>query len=63
MADETAKADVLALARAAGLELAVNLFPDDVIEAAKEIEQERAELPAVDGVTEPWPPMHVRGRR
>jgi hypothetical protein len=52
--------DVLAVARAAGLEQAVRLFPDDVLAAAQALAQDRADLPAVDGCAEPWPPMRIR---
>jgi hypothetical protein len=52
--------DPLAVARAAGLDRCVDLFPDDVIAAAQAAAQDRAELPAIDGAAEPWPPMHIR---
>ena len=53
--------DPLAVARAAGLDKCVELFPDDVIAAAQGAAQDRAELPAVEGAAEPWPPMRIRG--
>jgi hypothetical protein len=52
--------DPLAVARAAGLDEAVRLFPDDVLAAAQALAQDRADLPAVDGCAEPWPPMRIR---
>jgi hypothetical protein len=55
--------DPLAVARAAGLDEAVRLFPDDVLAAAQALAQDRADLPAVDGCAEPWPPMHIRSER
>ena len=63
--DKTAKyqLDPLAVARAAGLDEAVRLFPDDVLAAAQALAQDRADLPAVDGAAEPWPPMHIRSER
>jgi hypothetical protein len=63
--DKTAKAglDPLAVARAAGLDQAVRLFPDDILAAEQATAQERADLPSIDGCAEPWPPMHVRSGR
>ena len=56
--------DVLAMARAAGLDQAVRRFPDDVAAAAQAAAQDRDDLPEVDGATaEPWPPMRIRSRR
>ena len=55
--------DALAVARAAGLDQCVDLFPDEVISAAQAAAQDRAELPAVDGAAEPWPPMRIRSGR
>jgi hypothetical protein len=67
MADnKTAKPgfDVLAVARAAGLEQAVSRFPDDVLAAAQAAAQDRDDMPAVDGAAaEPWPPMRIRSGR
>jgi hypothetical protein len=55
--------DVFAVAHAAGLDKAVELFPDCVADAARAAAQDRADMPEVDGVSEPWPPMQVRGGR
>jgi hypothetical protein len=55
--------DALAVARAAGLDKCVELFPDDVISAAQGAAQDRAELPAVEGAAEPWPPMRIRSEQ
>lgn len=53
--------DVLALARMAGLEKAVDEFPDDVIAAAKAAAHTRSTLPATcNSADEPWPPMRMR---
>jgi hypothetical protein len=66
MADDkttTADLDVLALARAAGLERVIEQFPDDLLDAARAVLQDRADLPTVDGCAEPWPPMRTRSGR
>ncbi len=52
--------DVDALARNAGLDLAVSQFPDDVAAAAQTAAQVRSTLLALDSAAEPWPPMRVR---
>jgi hypothetical protein len=52
--------DPLAVARAAGLDQVVDQFPDDVLVAAQALAQDRADLPAIDGCAEPWPPMRMR---
>lgn len=55
------KLDVLARARNAGLEQAVQEFPDDVIAAAQAAAHTRSALPANNNpVAEPWPPMRMR---
>jgi hypothetical protein len=63
--DDTARPriDPLAMARAAGLHEAVDRFPDDVVAAARAAAQDLADLPAVDGTAEPWPPMRAGGSR
>lgn len=55
------KIDVFTLALEAGLEKAVNEFPDDVIAAAQAAAQARGFLLAPNNpAAEPWPPMRVR---
>ncbi len=52
---------VLELARAAGLEKALLLFPDDVIAAARLARESAAGFTAPsDPAAEPWPPMSMR---
>ena len=49
---------MLGLARAAGLDRALELFPDDVAAAAKQASGNIAGFKApVDPRAEPWPPM------
>jgi len=52
--------ELLALARRAGLDIAVEKFPDDVIVAAESAAKARSaySLPD-DPVAEPWPPMRA----
>ncbi len=53
--------DALALARKAGLEKAMQEFPDDVIAAAQAAAHTRSALPATSNpAAEPWPPMRMR---
>jgi hypothetical protein len=53
--------DVLALARAAGLDKAVEQFPEDVRLAAQSAARARGTLPALDHANaETWPPMRIR---
>jgi hypothetical protein len=47
----------LAKAKAAGLDKAVAEFPDCVADAARAAALDLADVPAIDGTTEPWPPM------
>ena len=48
-----------AQARALGFGWALDLFRDDVIEAAQRAAAQRAQLdPPDDPACEPWPPMH-----
>jgi hypothetical protein len=59
-ADQTAL-DVYALAREAGLEIAVSQFPADVAAAAQAAAHARKGMPDLDNVVaEPWPPMRIR---
>ena len=52
--------DVLAQARAAGLDRAVDAFPQDVLAAAEAALQTRRSLrPPEDPTAEPWPPMRA----
>ena len=55
--------DIFALARAAGLHKAVDQFPDCVADAARAAAQDRADMPEVDGTSEPWPPLPIRSRQ
>ena len=55
--------DVFAQARAAGLDKAVEQFPDCVADAARAAAQDLADMPEIDGTTEPWPPMRMRSDR
>jgi len=55
--------DILALARAAGLGKAVDRFPDCVADAARAAAQDRNDMPEIDGVNEPWPPMRIGSER
>ena len=51
------------LARAAGLDLALQMFPDDVQAAAVQVAKQRQALQgAFSPVDEPWPPMQVPQR-
>lgn len=53
--------DANALARAAGLELAAERFPEDIAVAAQSAANARSSMPALDDpAAEPWPPMRVR---
>ena len=44
---------------AAGLDKAVERFPDCVADAARAAAQDRNDMPQIDGSSEPWPPMRV----
>ncbi len=49
------------LAEAAGLQLALRLFPDDVAAAAAQVTRQRQALQdSLPPQAEPWPPMQVR---
>ena len=50
----------LAMARAAGLDRALAEFSDCVADAARAAAQDLADMPAIEGVAEPWPSMRVR---
>ena len=53
--------DAYALAREAGLEIAVSQFPADVAAAAQAAAHARKAMPDLDNVVaEPWPPMRIR---
>jgi hypothetical protein len=63
MTDKNAQvldAATLAMARAAGLDLALAHYPDCVADAARAAAQDLADMPAIDGTAEPWPSMRVR---
>ena len=48
------------LAEAAGLQLALRMFPEDVVAAAAQVEKQRQALQdALPPQLEPWPPMIV----
>jgi len=54
-------ADIVALARAAGLDKALKNFPADISAAAHGASSARDTLPVQENVAaEPWPPMRVR---
>ncbi len=55
--------DVFATARAAGLGKAVEQFPDCVVDAAKAAAADLADMPQIEGTSEPWPAMAVRRGR
>jgi hypothetical protein len=55
--------DTLAKAQAAGLDKAAAEFPDCVADAARAAALDLADVPAIDGTAEPWPPMRIRSRR
>ena len=57
------KLDPFAVARAAGLDKAVAEFPECVADAARAAAQDLDDMPAIDGTTEPWPPMRIRRDR
>ena len=64
----TLNPDTLAKARAAGLDEALAAFPDCVADAARAAALDLADVPAIDGTTEPWPakhwpPMRIRSGR
>jgi len=55
--------DPLAVARAAGLDQAVDQFPGDVLAAAQSALRALKSCPAIDdAAAEPWPPMRIRRR-
>jgi len=56
--DKTAK--IFATARAAGLDKAIEQFPDDIINAAQAAAQDRDDMPAITNTQRPWPPMRMR---
>ena len=53
----------LLLAKAAGLDKAIAEFPDCVADAARAAALDLADVPPIDGSSEPWPPMSIRGHR
>lgn len=56
--------DVVAVARRAGLDVALDKYRDDIALAAKAAAQARDTLPAVSSAAEqPWPPVHMRKLR
>jgi len=65
MADATNKLspEVIAAARAAGLDKVLERFPDDIADAARSAATDLADLPSIDGASEPWPPMRIRTPR
>jgi hypothetical protein len=61
---ENNQIDALTLARAAGLDKAVEQFPGDVNLAAQSAIRARNSLPALDHAnSETWPPMRIRSGR
>lgn len=63
MSDKTnQEAEILAIARAAGLDTAIAEFRNDVLNAAKSAADARSSFtPTSDPVVEPWPPMKTGG--
>ena len=63
MSDKTDHdAEVLAIARAAGLDKAIAQFRNEVLGAAKSAADARnAFTPTADPAVEPWPPMKTGG--
>jgi hypothetical protein len=57
------KLDPITVARTAGLDRAVEQFPDDVLAAAQAAAQDLADVPTIDPTAEPWPPMRPRSAR
>jgi hypothetical protein len=55
--------ETLVKARAAGLDRAIVEFPDCVADAARAAALDLADVPPIDGSSEPWPPMSVRSGR
>ena len=54
------EAEVLAIARAAGLDKAIAQFKNDVLGAARSAADARSAFtPTADPTVEPWPPMNV----
>ena len=61
---DTLDPGTLAKARAAGLDKALAAFPDCVADAARAAALDLADVPAIDGTTEPcWPSTRGRGGR
>ena len=54
---------IAAAARAQGLDKALAEFPACVADAARAAALDLADMPAVDGTSEPWPAMRVRSAR
>ncbi len=55
--------ETLAKARSAGLDKAIVEFPDCVADAARAAALDLADMPSIDGSSEPWPPMSIPDRR
>ena len=55
--------DTLVKARAAGLDKALAAFPDCVADAARAAALDLADVPAIDGTTEPCPSMRIGSGR
>jgi hypothetical protein len=41
----------------------VSQFPEDIAAAVQAVAQDLADFPAIEGTTEPWPPMQIRSAR
>ncbi len=54
---------IAAAARAQGLDKALAEFPACVADAARAAALDLADMPAIDGTSEPWPSMRVRSTR
>ena len=63
MPDKTDQdAEILAIARAAGLDKAIAQFRNDVLGASRSAADARDSFtPTTDPAVEPWPPMKVGG--
>jgi hypothetical protein len=64
LADIKDKPDLLTVARLAGIDTAIEMFPDDVAVAAAAAEHARNTLPPIDDPnSQPWPPVKMRRAR
>jgi hypothetical protein len=52
--------NALAAAKAAGLDKIIAEFPDCLADAARAAALDLADIPPIDGSSEPWPPMVMK---